>query len=292
MLKMTLNPMSVLANGHIVARGSRAEIRMQSLSSPPSVLPTALFLFAHQDDEFGVFQKIIDARRHGLRVMCAYMTDGAVDGCSPLRRNLESLAVLSRMGVQEEDIYFAGQMLSIPDGGLSDHLDIATDWIVNWLIRYPLVSAIYLPAWEGGHHDHDALHAIGVIAAEESNLVAAVRQFPLYNGYKCRGPLFRVLLPLAMNGEIEVIRMPWANRLRFLRYCLSYPSQMITWLGLLPFVLLHYIFFGTQVLQTVSKDRIYFRPHDGPLYYERRQFFTWEKMSYRLSNYIAKRRKF
>lgn len=262
------------------------------LTETTLVQPSALFLFAHQDDEFGVFQKIMDEQRHGRRVFCAYLTDGAFGEASSLRRNRESLAVLKQLGVQKEDVFFAGHTLSIPDGSLPDHLKIASEWIASWLARYPMVTAIYLPAWEGGHHDHDALHAIGVIVAEESGLTEVVWQFPLYNGYKCGGPLFRVLLPLPMNGDLEVIKVPWANRLRFLRCCLSYPSQAITWIGLFPFVLLHYIFYGTQVLQTVSKARISQRPHSGPLYYERRQFFTWEKMTHRLTAYIEQRSKF
>ena len=36
----------------------------------------ALFLFAHQDDEVGVFQKILDEQRLGRRIVCAYFTDG------------------------------------------------------------------------------------------------------------------------------------------------------------------------------------------------------------------------
>lgn len=252
------------------------------LTETTLVQPSALFLFAHQDDEFGVFQKIIDEQRHGRRVFCAYLTDGAFEGQSSVRRNRESLAVLTKLGVQKEDIFFAGHTLSIPDGSLLDHLMIASDWIANWLKRYPMVTAIYLPAWEGGHHDHDALHAMGVIAAEEAGLIKFVLQFPLYNGYKCAGPMFRVLLPLPMNGEIERKKISWINRLQFLLYCLSYPSQITTWLGLFPFALLHYVFYGTQVLQPVSRERIRYRPHSGPLYYERRQFCTWEKMSARL----------
>lgn len=254
--------------------------------------PVALFLFAHQDDEFGVFQKIIDEQRIGRRVLCAYLTNGAFAGQSSLPRNRESLAVLAHLGVREGDIFFAGQMLCIPDGGLPDHLELAIEWIGNWFAHGQIVSAIYLPAWEGGHHDHDALHALGVVAAEKRGLLEIVRQFSLYNGYKCGGPLFRVLLPLSMNGDLEVIKVPWVNRLRFFRYCLSYPSQMITWVGLLPFVLLHYIFYGTQIVQTVSRERIRHRPHRGPLYYERRGFFTWEKMSNRLSVCIEQRNKF
>lgn len=247
--------------------------------------PAALFILAHQDDEFGIFQKIIDEQRYGRRVFCAYLTDGAIEGKSSMHRNRESLAVLTKIGVHKEDIFFAGHTLSIPDGGLPNHLKLASDWIANWLACYHKVMAIYLPAWEGGHHDHDALHAIGVTVAEEAGLIKVVRQFPLYNGYQCGGPLFRVLLPLPMNGNLEVIKLTWANRLRFLRYCLSYHSQMITWLGLFPFVMLHYVFYGTQVLQIVSRERISQRPHIGSLYYERRQFLTWEEMAKQINEY-------
>jgi LmbE family N-acetylglucosaminyl deacetylase len=253
--------------------------------------PVVLFLFAHQDDEFGIFQKIIVEQSMGRRVLCAYLTDGATPGKLSMRRNLESLAVLTHLGVREEDIFFVGQSLLIPDGGLLDHLELAIEWIGNWVDHFQMVSAIYLPAWEGGHHDHDSLHALGVIVAEKAGLMEIVRQFPLYNGYKCVGPLFRVLLPLAMNGDVEIQKIPWASRLRFLRYCLSYPSQVITWVGLLPFVFLHYFFYGTQVLQKVSLERLRHRPHSGLLYYERRRFCTWEKMTNRLSTCMNHREK-
>jgi LmbE family N-acetylglucosaminyl deacetylase len=245
--------------------------------------PVALFLFAHQDDEFGVFHKIVDEQRAGHRVCSAYLTDGVLEGESSLRRNRESLAVLAKLGVKEDDVFFPGHSLAIPDGGLTDHLESAIEWLENWFSCYPMVSTIYLPAWEGGHHDHDSLHAIGVMAAEKKGLMAIVRQFPLYNGYRCRGPFFRVLLPVAANSDPEVIKIPWSNRFLYLRLCLSYPSQTGSWVGLFPFVLCHYIFCGTQVLQTVSRERIRHRPHTGPLYYERRKFYTWDKMFKRLS---------
>lgn len=243
----------------------------------------ALFLFAHQDDEFGVFQKIIDEQGGGNRVFCVYLTDGVFEGKSSRRRNRESVAVLTRLGVQEDDIFFAGHTLSIPDGGLPDHMSSATEWLKNWLGAGRSMAAIYVPAWEGGHQDHDALHAVAVMAARMTGLMKIVRQFPLYNGYKCSGPLFRVLLPLPENGTVDAVKVSWPSRLRFLRYCLAYPSQTISWIGLFPFVLLHYIFHGTQSLQAVSLERIRQRPHAGPLYYERRHFFTWEQMSNRLS---------
>lgn len=246
--------------------------------------PVSLFLFAHQDDEFGVFQKLIDEQRRGRRVLCAYLTDGASHGKSASLRNEESVAVLKHLGVQEDNIFFAGAMLSIPDGGLPERLEKAIDWMTCWLSHFSDIQVIYLPAWEGGHHDHDALHAIGVVVAEKFDFTKKVRQFPLYNRYKCVGPFFRVLLPLPLNGGIEAQGIPWINRLLFLRYCLSYPSQKSTWMGLFPFVMLHYLFKGTQVHQPVSLKRIAYRPHEGPLYYEKRGFYTWEKMSDRIAS--------
>lgn len=249
----------------------------------------ALFLFAHQDDEFGVFQKIIDEHRSGRRIFCAYLTTGVSAGQSSVRRNSESLAVLTQLGVQAIDVIFAGQALSIPDGGLPDHLQVAGDWIENRLANCQPLAAIYLPAWEGGHHDHDALHAIGAMGASKAGLLAIVRQFSLYHGCGSRGLLFRVLLPLSANGAFQVSRVSWSDRFRFLRYCLSYPSQTGSWLGLFPFVLLHFVFQGTQSVQPVSLLRIRQRPHNGPLYYERRHFYTWEKMNSRLFEYRCDR---
>jgi LmbE family N-acetylglucosaminyl deacetylase len=250
-----------------------------------SATPTALFLFAHQDDEFGVFQMIIDHRAKGHRVCCAYLTDGGFNGCSVERRNRESLFVLRQLRVEEQDVSFVGQTLAIPDARLHEHLESAAAWVDGWIGGFADVDLICVPAWEGGHHDHDALHAIGVIVAERRGLLLRVRQFPLYNGYRRPGPLFRVLAPLPMNGEIEEVRIPWRNRLRFLRYCLCYPSQAKTWLGLFPFTAVHYLSGRKQTLQPVSSARLLDRPHGGKLYYERRGFFTWNAMTACLSRW-------
>ena len=255
------------------------------LSNLATGAPAALFLFAHQDDEFGIFQKILDERQKGHRVCCAYLTDGGVSNRGATqRRDNESLPVLMKLGYIQ-DVFFMGNKLSIPDAGLPEHLEIAANWIREWITGYSQVSSIYIPAWEGGHHDHDALHAITITITEEKGMSDCVRQFSLYNGYRCIGPWFRVFSPLPLKGAIEKIRISWGNRFQFLRCCLSYPSQAKTWIGLFPFVALHYLVSGKQLLQPVSVDRTHHRPHEGQLYYERRGFYTWEKISARLSNW-------
>lgn len=241
--------------------------------------PAALFLFAHQDDEYGVFHRIEQCVRRGLRVHCAYLTDGATAVATAQRRNRESLAVLQRLGVRAADVVFAGEQQGIPDAGLAAHMPKALAWIRGWFAQFAQVDSIHVMAWEGAHHDHDALHALVVIAANEAGLLERVRQFPLYHAYRSYHPFFNAVSPLAANGPVQSERIPFRSRLRYLGMCLSYPSQFrITWAGLFPFMLLRYLAHGCQDLQPVSLARIGQQPYPGTLYYERRGFYTWDAM--------------
>jgi LmbE family N-acetylglucosaminyl deacetylase len=250
---------------------------------------TALFLFAHQDDEFSVFQKILDELAAGSKVVCAFMTTGTVGGAPPEARNRESLAVLKKLGVGEGDVIFVGQQLKIDDGALMHRLADAAAWLRSWIAACPSLSGLYLPAWEGGHPDHDSLHAVGVTVAREAGLLGIAKQSSLYNGYKRPGQLFNVMRPLPMNGPVETVVVPWGHRIAFMRHCLSYPTQRKTWIGLFPFVLLHYVFGGGDAMQPVAPERLASKPHEGPLYYERRQFTTWSELSERVGEFTRAR---
>lgn len=244
-----------------------------------SAQSAALFLFAHQDDEFGIFQKIIDERNKGREIHCAYFTNGDFGGVSPFRRNQESLNVLLKLGVLEKNIIFAGLDLQIPDGCLPNNLAVCATWIREWLSSFDDIKVIYIPAWEGGHQDHDALHALTTHIAQDRIMLQCVRQFPLYNSYYCPWKFFRVFHAIPQNGEVINEKISLGARFRFLSLCLSYPTQLKTWIGLFPFVMFSYLTSGSQKLQAVSIARIRQRPHDGKLYYEMRGFYTWEKMS-------------
>jgi hypothetical protein len=247
---------------------------------------SALFFFAHQDDESGVFQKILDELSIGRNVSCAFFTTGVAKDHDAHIRNSESLSVLSNLGVSKEHIYFVGDQVGISDGDLINKIQEATIWLELFLLENPLIVSIYVPSWEGGHPDHDILHAISVVTSKKFNLLDATRQYSLYNGYRCIGPLFRTFTPLKENGFVESAKVPWSNRFRFLALCLQYPSQFKTWIGLFPMMFLHYIFFGTQNLQKVSTRRILERPHTGLLYYERRKFSSYEKVSKKLNEHL------
>ncbi len=242
-----------------------------------------MFLFAHQDDEFGVYPLLEQCRRHGQRVRCAYFTDGAASGVSAATRNAESVAVLTGLGVAADDIAFVGDVLGIADAALPHHLDAATQWLRDWLAHLGDIDAMHVPAWEGGHHDHDALHALAVQVASERDLLARTYQFALYNGARIPAPFFRTMSPLPENGAASAERISWPMRWRCICMCLSYPSQRGTWIGLFPFALWYYLTQGVQSLQAVSLARTFQRPHAGALYYERRKFYTWDRMQERLS---------
>ncbi|MBQ9405165.1 MAG: PIG-L family deacetylase [Desulfovibrio sp.] len=233
-----------------------------------------LFLFAHQDDEYGIFARLHEHCRRGDNVCCAYLTDGG-----PLARvrKQESLAVLATLGLSPGQVYFPGMEHGWQDGKLHTNFADCCRWLAHLLLDFAPQEA-YIPAWEGGHPDHDIVHAVACACASHLGTPLRIWQFPLYNGYACAGPLFRAMLPLPGNGAVLRQSIPVTLRVRYARLCLRYPSQRKTWLGLFLPVALRYVFGGAQQLQIAVPDRLK-RPHAGKLYYERRGFCTWETIN-------------
>ena len=249
---------------------------------------SSLFIFAHQDDECGCFFELHRLVAQGEKVFVVYLTSGTPNGDISHSRNTESISVLEKLGVPRSNIYFLGSQEAIPDGQLSEHLDAAYQSILN-LIRYiGLPQSLYFLAWEGGHQDHDAAHLIGLALGKRLGVLANCFQFPLYTGHNLPSIFFKIISPLPLNGAKSLSRISWRQRLEFLSYCLCYPSQKKTWLGLFPFFLFHYLFIGTQVFQPVSVLRIMEQPHLGTLLYERRGFYSYRRFT-NSSEYFVKK---
>jgi LmbE family N-acetylglucosaminyl deacetylase len=250
----------------------------------PTELNAAWFLLPHQDDEFAAMHCIEGALSQGLKVRCFFFTQ-APDQALNAMRNRESLNVLTQLGVCKDNISFVGMSLGIMDGELQEHLHPLGRWLQGE-IEKSKPEKIWIPAWEGGHPDHDALHGVMVETAARANMLDRIQQFPFYNGWHCPGPWFKVMHPLTDNGPIDCQRIRWGQRWRYLLSCFKYPSQIQSWLGLFPFVALHLVFKGVQQTQRVHRERILQRPHSGPLYYEKRGFSTWEKTHGKLAAWI------
>jgi len=255
------------------------------ISAVTSAKRSAIFLLPHQDDEVGIFQKIIDELNDGNEVFCLYFTR-ALSQFKNSTRNFESTKVLLSYGVKKENILFVGQDLDIEDKYLLQHIHRVYKWLKNWLSEHSDISNLYVPAWEGGHPDHDCLNAITTVLSIQSSLENKVWQFPLYNANKCLPYFYKIQSPLINNGKINKIPINFINRIRFIKSCLGYPSEFVAWIGLFPFFFYNYLILGRQFLQPIQHSHFFFRPHEGVLYYEVRKFATWDDVSRAVSSLI------
>jgi LmbE family N-acetylglucosaminyl deacetylase len=246
-----------------------------------------LFVFAHQDDEFGVFHEIKKRAASGEEIAVVYLTSGTFDGSASPVRNAESLKVLSQLGVPRENVFFLGGESAIPDGRLSRHIEKAYHQSLDAIAKIGKPSRIYVLAWEGGHQDHDAAHLIALALARKFGIEENCFQFPLYTGSGTAWIIFRLFANLKSNGETIRVKIPLRDRIAFLRYITTYRSQVKTWVFLIPFLLFHYLFFGTQGLQGVSISRIARQPHEGKMLYERRGFYTHREFADDVEIFVA-----
>ena len=247
-----------------------------------------IFLFAHQDDEYGVYAllELLVARGEAIKVI--YLTSGTLDGRKSEQRNRESVRVLSKLGVSKQSILFLGAELGLPDGKLFQHVEIAALALREYFSNGVAPSRIFTPAWEGGHQDHDATYIIGCYLAQVFSCLASSRQFPLYHGRGLPGSLWHTFSPLPENGPVEATRMTWRQRLRYLHFCLLYRSQWLTWLGLYPMYALKLVTSGRQYLQPLRLKRLKHSPHPGPPLYERRGFCDRKQFGYHTTALIDK----
>lgn len=248
---------------------------------------TTVFLFAHQDDEFGVFHEIADAVSRKERAVCIYLTNGAWAGVTPQQRNAESLAVLTRLGIDTDNVRFLGTELDVPDGFLVDYLDRSWDGVLSEIESLDDITQIIVPAWEGGHHDHDAAHLVGLALARRFNIVEASWQYPFY-----RAPAIRFLLsfaaPLEANGQVIMRPMGWRERLDYFLLLRHYRSQWPVMLKLGPQLVWSYLAKGAQMLQTLNPRRASEAPMDGPLLYETWGLCTYEHFRACADPFIAR----
>lgn len=238
-----------------------------------------LALFAHPDDEFAVFPWIRAAVDEGRPVHCLWLTDGGYNGQDIERRNGESARILSRLGVPRAHMHFVGAEWKVPDGELHAELDAVVARLLARFGGLARGAELLVPAWEGGHQDHDATHLAGLALAGAG--LADARQYSLYHGKGLKGPWFRVLSPLAENGPIEIIPTSLSQRLGHAIRCLGYPSQWKSFAGLLPFYVLRMLRRDAFALQRIDPSRVAGRPHAGALLYERRGGPAWPEFAAR-----------
>ncbi len=142
-----------------------------------------LFLIPHPDDETVAAATFIRRLPPGAhRIFGLYLTSGVPLGEHLWwwqRSNLEA-----RLALRREEARGAASALGIepvgfsdwPSRGLKDHLDEAVAWIRSVLDGYA-IDTIWVPAWKGGHQDHDVANFLAHQVADQR----PVTEFAEYN---------------------------------------------------------------------------------------------------------------
>lgn len=235
-----------------------------------------LYLLAHQDDEFGVFIDISKQIKNN-NVYIFYLTSGYTKKISKYKltkRDKESLKVLNKLGVKKKNIIFLGKKLNIR----SNKLYLKLSEVYNEIILFTKLikpHKLITHSWEGGHEDHDACNLIARKIGIKYSNIFKFKEFSLYNAYKCKLLYFKVFNPIKKKGEYS--KANFLMRLLYIRLLFSYTSQFKIWIGLYPFIIMHYLFLGYNFLQPLNKSKKILRPHQGKLLYEIRNFCSFKK---------------
>lgn len=235
-----------------------------------------LFVIAHQDDELALASRIRLAVARGDRVTCLCLTDGASHVAAAIRDD-ETRRVLKHLGVDDYRVAPAEQRIA--DGTLPEHLEAALAFVEAQPESFDEVVTL---AWEGGHQDHDAASLVAAVFARSRGIRCL--ELPLYNGLGVRGPLFRVNHPVG-DGWSER-RLPRREYLANVALARFYASQRKTWLGLAPLLLLGK---PRELSREADPRRAESPPHPGPLLYERRFRYPYDRFAAHASAFLRRR---
>ncbi|MFC3068718.1 PIG-L deacetylase family protein [Phenylobacterium soli] len=225
-----------------------------------------VFLLAHFDDEYCALPLILRAQAAGEDCWFLYVADYARPGMAE-RRLAETVAFLKAYGVPAERVRHVGRGSGVVDREVAAGIPQALAGLRAALAEVPSISEFAVPAWEGGHPDHDSCAAMATMLAAERGGVP-VRQFGLYNGRRFPRPFYRACSPIPENGPQMRIPIGAAAWLKWIAAVRFFPSQTWNWLGLWPSMFMTFAQRGGFACQTLEPARIAERPHAGRLHYE------------------------
>jgi hypothetical protein len=235
-----------------------------------------LYLFAHQDDEFGTFIDI-SKKIKNYNIYVFYLTSGYSSKISKyklLKRDKESIKVLHKLGVRKKNIIFLGKKLNIKVNRLYVNLSKAYKELILFT-KFIKPHILITHSWEGGHEDHDACNLIARKVGFKFKNINKFKEFSLYNAYKCRLLYFKVFNPIKKKGTYS--RTNFCSRLLHIRFLFYYTTQFKIWIGLYPFIIMHYLFLGYNFLQPLNNSKKIKKPHTGRLLYEIRNFCNFKE---------------
>ena len=252
-----------------------------------------IIIIAHQDDEFCIFNRIHKFKNKN-NIYIFYLTSGLNKILSPgikNYRNFESTKVLKKLGVREKNINFLGDKLLIKSNTLIDNLERVYKRLKFFLTKIKGEKILYTLALEGGHLDHDCCYYLSRQLTKNVKGIIKIYQFPNYHSKNLPYPLYKVLNPIEENGKVFRKKYDFQNRFRFIYFLFFYRSQLfesMAWIGLYPFLILHFLFSKSDLVQKINlKETKIRRPHKGRLLYEKRGHMTYAYFKLRIKKFIT-----
>ncbi len=187
---------------------------------------TVIYILPHNDDEIFVIPKIREDLKNQNNLIFFYLMKDE-------RRLNESITFLTGLGVKQENIISLGKKLNIHDGSVYLHLSPLFNEFCHQLKQLGTINEIICPAYEGGHHDHDATSVLARRLAKEFS--SQVVEFYLYNGYGTSGKFYNVAFPINVK-KAYLLSYRFIDRVSLFFVPFIYRSQLLAMLGLLPFL--------------------------------------------------------
>lgn len=222
-------------------------------------------ILAHPDDEVFIAGALCRHLEQGDRVTGIWLTSGDARG-GRRRREAELARAMELLGLPPQHV----RLPRFPNRSLYQLAPEARQWLAKTLATLR-PDRIYVPAYEGGHFEHDLANCLVHGAWQDSCPEARCLEFPLYNRtgpWHLRG--WRVnAFPYCRQDQEQTPLLPAHVRCKFaMMRC--YASQ---WMDMLPFRLAmpagRYLLHG-EPLAPLPADRDYsMPPHPGELNYER-----------------------
>jgi LmbE family N-acetylglucosaminyl deacetylase len=228
---------------------------------------SVVYILAHFDDEYCALPLIWQAAREGLAQRFIYLADYR-DAALGARRLQETRAFVAGQGLDPASVVPLGLGTGVFDQSVFRSVERVFPPLSQAVAEAGPVTRLVVPAWEGGHMDHDAC---AFMAARLAGRIGRpeMRQFSLYNGPGLPGPLLRGGAPLRQNGPRHKVRLNPLQWLRWMAAVRAFPSQTYAWSGIWPAMFAGMAARRGFGWQSLEPQRVEERPHAGPLFYER-----------------------
>lgn len=223
-----------------------------------------LILVPHPDDEVVAASAVIGrAQAAGAKIFALYLTHGCVarETMWPWARTGYEQVVARRRAEGEE----VARYLNITPVGWCDrparhlwrHLPMVLSEVLDAVRRYQ-IDQVWVPAFEGGNADHDALNAVGSALLRDG--VCSVLEFAEYNYAEQRAHSQEFIKP---NGSEIVISLTPDEQVRKKQALALYVSEQCN---------LGYVDVAREAYRALPAYDYAQLPHDGVLWYVR---FQW-----------------